>query len=140
MTPTELAELRRTPYAAARPVTKAEDAQRALRSYYERDADVRTYVLARAEGVCEACGASAPFERSSGEPYLEPHHIRRLADDGPDQPAWMAAIFPNCHRRIHHGKDGKAWNERLLEKIKEMEGRLETAEATVRRPKRAEAA
>jgi hypothetical protein len=40
-------------------------------------------------------------------PNLEPHHIRRLADGGPDHPRWVAALCPTCHRRVHHGVDGK---------------------------------
>ena len=39
---------------------------------------IRVYVLARANGKCEGCSAPAPFLRSDGTPYLEPHHLRRL--------------------------------------------------------------
>ena len=48
----------------------------ARRMVYQRSADVRDYVLARANGTCEARGRSAPFITKSGRPYLEPHHIR----------------------------------------------------------------
>jgi hypothetical protein len=61
---------------------------------------VKAYVLRRANGCCEACGEEAPFVRKDGTPYLEPHHTRRVADGGPDHPAWVAAICPTCHRQI----------------------------------------
>lgn len=87
--------------------------QKAKDLYYKRSATVREYVLARAGGVCESCGKLAPFVRIDGTPYLEPHHTRRISDGGPDHPRWVAAICPNCHREIHHGKDGKAKNQHL---------------------------
>ena len=86
-------------------------------SYYERSKAVRDYVLARAKGVCESCEQSAPFKRKDGSPYLEPHHIRRVSDGGPDHPSWVAAVCPNCHRAIHHGKDGAEINGALQKKI-----------------------
>jgi 5-methylcytosine-specific restriction protein A len=64
----------------------------AKRNVYERSRDIRLYVLARANGQCEACSRAAPFTASTGIPYLEPHHIRRLGDGGPDDPRFMAAI------------------------------------------------
>ena len=85
----------------------------AIRIAYERSEAVREYVLARADGRCEACGKPAPFARDSGEPYLEPHHTRRLSDGGPDHPRWVGGICPNCHREIHYGKEGKQLNEKL---------------------------
>jgi 5-methylcytosine-specific restriction protein A len=91
------------------------------RTWYERSEQVREYVLARAKGVCEACGQPAPFKRRDGTPYLEPHHTRRLADQGPDHPAWVGAICPTCHRRIHSGDDGFAVNEQLQEALRKLE-------------------
>ena len=85
----------------------------AKRIAYERSEAVRNYVLARAGGQCEACGKSAPFLRDNGEPYLEPHHTRRLSDGGPDHPRWVGGVCPNCHREIHYGREGKKVNEKL---------------------------
>jgi 5-methylcytosine-specific restriction enzyme A len=90
--------------------------QRMTRAY-KRNVQVKTYVLRRANGVCEGCGQPAPFETENGKPYLEPHHIRRLADEGPDHPMWVAALCPNCHRRVHYGVDGTAYNEHIAERI-----------------------
>ncbi len=53
-------------------------------------------------------GAVAPFKTTKDEEYLEPHHTRRIADGGPDHHRWVAAVCPNCHRRIHYGKMGRA--------------------------------
>jgi 5-methylcytosine-specific restriction protein A len=81
--------------------------------YYQRSNIIRAYVLRRAEGHCEKCGSPAPFKTKDALPYLEPHHIRRLSDGGPDDPRFMAALCPNCHRRIHYGVDGQSLNADL---------------------------
>ena len=98
--------LRKDAYEAA---SEAVDAapREAKRLYRRRSAAVRAYVLARAAGVCEACGSPAPFRRVDGNPYLEPHHTRRLSDGGPDHPRWVGAVCPNCHREIHYGAEGQ---------------------------------
>jgi mutator protein MutT len=72
-------------------------------------------------GYCEVCGRGAPFETTAGKPYLEPHHITQLADDGPDAPKDVVAACPTCHRRIHHGVDGPTINELAHERIKRVE-------------------
>ena len=84
------------------------------RNVYERSRDVRIYVLARANGECKGCNTPpAPFVRSDGTPYLEPHHLRRLSDGGPDHPAHVIALCPTCHRRVHAGADGETYNANL---------------------------
>jgi 5-methylcytosine-specific restriction protein A len=93
------------------------------RIYYERSAVVREYVLARANGVCESCKQPAPFTRIDGRPYLEPHHTHRLSDGGLDDPRLVAGVCPNCHRRIHHGKDGNDINKALLDHLSRLEKR-----------------
>jgi 5-methylcytosine-specific restriction protein A len=107
-----LADLRRRAYAAAGPARETSPSQ-AKRSHFLRATDVRDYVLARAAGLCEACDKPAPFITIAGRPYLEPHHIRRLTDGGPDDPRFMGAVCPNCHREVHHGKEGEQLNGRL---------------------------
>lgn len=82
-------------------------------SYYERSAAVAKYVFARAAGICELCGKEAPFLRKDMSSYLEPHHILRLADEGPDHPDSIAALCPNCHREVHYGMNGEMLNRRL---------------------------
>jgi 5-methylcytosine-specific restriction protein A len=100
---------------ALKAASQAEESrpQQAKTLYHKRSAAVRDYVLARAGGVCECCGKPAPFLRINGTPYLEPHHTRRISDGGPDHPRWVAAICPNCHREVHHGKDQVEKNQHL---------------------------
>ena len=94
----------------------------ARRIAYDRSRSVREYVLARANGHCEACRKPAPFARENGQPYLEPHHTRRLSDGGADHPRWVGGICPNCHREIHYGKDGETLNDALQRYLDTKEG------------------
>lgn len=71
---------------------------------FDRNPDVVAEVLFRANGVCEGCCAPAPFKRkSNGSPYLEVHHVMRLADGGKDTVENAIALCPNCHRKSHFG-------------------------------------
>lgn len=97
-------------------VTRTEKTQQ-----YTRSQEVREYVLARADGVCEGCGESAPFTSKTGEPYLHAHHVHELSDGGSDTPDTVIALCPNCHYRVHHGEDGDKYNQNLLEKVKSLE-------------------
>jgi 5-methylcytosine-specific restriction protein A len=104
-------DLRKLAYTAATQTSVGPSESK--RNIYQRSRDVRSYVLARANGKCEGCGGPAPFLRSDGTPYLEPHHLRRLSDGGPDHPAHVIVLCPNCHRRVHAGADGAAYNAKL---------------------------
>ncbi len=119
--PLSLNELRQAAYLAANTEKVSSNASNIKRSWHERSAKVRDYVLARAHGICEACDQPAPFQKKDGSPYLEPHHTTRLADEGPDHPAWVGAICPTCHRRIHSGEDGTEWNKQLKARLKAKE-------------------
>lgn len=109
---TDLAGLRERAYAAAEMVAKP--GRKVTSNTYARARDVKLYVLARADGNCEGCKSPAPFMRRDGSPYLEPHHLHRVSDGGPDHPAHVIALCPTCHRRVHHGADGHAYNSRLI--------------------------
>ena len=87
---------------------------------------VSKYAQERAMGYCEVCGRGAPFETSAGKPFLECHHLTRLADDGPDAPWDVVAACPTCHRRIHHGADGEAINRAAHERIQRVEDAIDT--------------
>jgi 5-methylcytosine-specific restriction enzyme A len=106
-----LQDLRQLAFSAATDSSHAPS--QGKRNVYQRSRDVRIYVMARANGKCEGCNAPAPFMRSDGTPYLEPHHLRRLSDGGPDHPAHVIALCPNCHRRVHAGADGVMYNATL---------------------------
>jgi 5-methylcytosine-specific restriction protein A len=117
--------LRAAAYEAAVSQQERKTPFQARQSWFRRSEAVKRYVLARANGRCEACELPAPFMKKEGGPYLEPHHTQRLADDGPDHPKWVGAICPNCHRRIHSGEDGKDWNTQLQERLKILEPEIE---------------
>jgi 5-methylcytosine-specific restriction protein A len=105
-------ELRKQAMAAAGPA-QVGTFEKTTQTYRKRGQIIRQYVLARAAGVCESCQQAAPFATKAGALYLEPHHIRRLSDDGPDDPHFMAGICPNCHREIHYGVNGQTRNAAL---------------------------
>jgi len=87
----------------------------------QRSEAVRVYVLRRANGICESCCENAPFRTTTGRPYLEPHHLYRLSDGGPDAPDCVSAVCPNCHKEIHYGIKGDALNDKLIHRIKDIE-------------------
>jgi 5-methylcytosine-specific restriction protein A len=87
---------------------------------YERDAAVKAWVLENANGVCECCEVPAPFVDNDGFPYLEVHHIRRLADGGADTVNNAVAVCPNCHRHLHHGREAVGLVERLRRRLKRL--------------------
>lgn len=71
---------------------------------FVRNYDVVAEVLDRANGKCERCKKSAPFNRAKdGTPYLEVHHKIQLAKGGLDSVENAIALCPNCHRQEHHG-------------------------------------
>lgn len=71
---------------------------------FERDPNVKAWVLQEANGVCELCLQPAPFMKPGGEPFLEVHHLKILADGGPDIVENAAGLCPNCHRELHLGE------------------------------------
>lgn len=115
----DLLTLRKRAMAAAQSNPSASTGK--ARTLFERSQTVRDYILARANGVCEHCASPAPFTTSSGAPFLEVHHIRRLTDGGPDDPHFMIGLCPNCHRRAHYGADAKTTNEAMLTSVRALE-------------------
>ena len=84
---------------------------------------IKIYALKRSAGTCESCNQPTPF-RSSRGPYLEVHHMQRLADGGPDEPNNVIAVCPNCHRRTHSSVDKKIFNNDPISKIEQKEDDL----------------
>lgn len=82
---------------------------------FHRNPYLKEAVKRVAEGKCQFCGKDAPFVDNYGQPYLEEHHVKKLADGGTDTSDNVVAICPNCHRRIHvlNSKE----DELILEKI-----------------------
>ncbi|MDY7576882.1 HNH endonuclease [Herbaspirillum sp. RTI4] len=121
--PKDLTEARNLAIDAAS-ASEGATPQSALRTLYKRSKAVKDYVLMRAAGICEACMKPAPFIRSNGTPYLEPHHTTRISDGGPDHPRYVGAICPACHREIHYGMDGAAKNLVLQKHVLKLEAML----------------
>lgn len=86
-------------------------------SRFIRDPEVIAWVVLRAAGQCEACGKAAPFARIDGTPFLEVHHLRPLAEGGPDVVTNALATCPNCHRRFHHGADRQKFRRSVLKRV-----------------------
>ncbi|MBS1084447.1 HNH endonuclease [Gluconobacter kondonii] len=115
-----LAELRERALQAAFASNEASP-RVALMNVRARSKAVRDYVLARARGSCENCRSAAPFLTATRQPYLETHHIHKLSDGGPDHPASVAALCPNCHREAHFGVGQVLLNDQLLEHVQILE-------------------
>ncbi len=83
---------------------------------YQRDPRVKAWVLKEAEGRCENCDNIAPFLTAEGEPFLEVHHLKHLADGGSDTVTNAIALCPNCHREFHYGQS-------MASKLEELYGK-----------------
>ena len=107
-------ELRRI---AETPLTAESTPHERQEATQKRSRALREYVLRRACGTCEGCGTKAPFVTDRGIPYLEMHYLRRRSDVGPESPSWVAALCPNCHRRVHWGVDAAAYNQQIADDV-----------------------
>lgn len=83
---------------------------------FARRPDVRRFVLLRANGKCEYCGAPG-FTMTNGQVYLETHHVVPLHEKGPDSVGNVVALCPNHHREAHHGKGRAEIRNAVLEKL-----------------------
>jgi 5-methylcytosine-specific restriction endonuclease McrA len=111
-------ELRDVAIRAARRYVKGREGKAIYRA---GSTAIRLYVIRRSRGVCEGCKKKAPFRTSKHEPYLEPHHTTRLADNGPDHPESVIALCPNCHRRAHYSEDALQFNATLMRRVRSLE-------------------
>jgi 5-methylcytosine-specific restriction protein A len=68
---------------------------------FDGDRIVSEYAQRKADGICQLCTMPAPFRGRNGEPFLEIHHIIPLAEGGQDIIENVAALCPNCHRKMH---------------------------------------
>ena len=118
---TPLDELREQAKTAATTKVQIQESKSETTSEYARSPEVKRYVKARADGVCEGCGEPAPFTSTTGMPYLHAHHVHELSDGGPDTPDTVIALCPNCHYRVHHGEDGETYNQELISVLEEVE-------------------
>jgi 5-methylcytosine-specific restriction protein A len=86
----------------------------------QRSHAIVAWVLHQAAGICECCEESAPFSKRNGTPFLEVHHLRRLADDGKDWITNAIAVCPNCHRELHHGANRASLVESVYSRIERL--------------------
>ena len=86
-------------------------------SQYQRDQEVKAWVIWKANGKCECCCENSPFIASDGFPYLETHHVIWLNEDGPDTISNTVAVCPNCHRELHYGEKRNVLKKYLYKKI-----------------------
>ncbi|WP_020207765.1 HNH endonuclease [Gilvimarinus chinensis] len=84
---------------------------------FSRDPKVKAWVLKKASGKCESCNFVAPFTTAEGEPFLEVHHLPRLADGGSDTITNAVALCPNCHRKMHYGINKASLVDSMYKKI-----------------------
>jgi 5-methylcytosine-specific restriction endonuclease McrA len=74
------------------------------RQTYIRNPYLSELTKREANGICQDCHQPAPFiSKSTGEPYLETHHIIPLSKGGSDSIDNLIALCPNCHRQRHYG-------------------------------------
>lgn len=91
-----------------------------LAETFSRDARVVAFVLGEATGICEACSNPSPFRKDNGDPFLEVHHLKRLADGGRDKVENTIAVCPNCHRELHYGKNREALKALVYSRIERL--------------------
>lgn len=84
---------------------------------YIRCPHVVAWILDNSNGICECCNAKAPFLKENNAPFLEVHHLRRLADGGSDTITNAIAVCPNCHRELHYGQNKQTLINTLYTKI-----------------------
>ncbi|EGX6952625.1 HNH endonuclease [Aeromonas hydrophila] len=84
---------------------------------YGRDPKVKAWVLMTAAGHCESCAQPAPFHATTGDAFLEVHHLRTLAEGGSDTISNTVALCPNCHRELHYGVNQAQKREALYQAL-----------------------
>ena len=95
------------------------DAARAERTTSDliRSRDARRAVLLRSGGRCEnpRCAGDVQDLTVRGEAILEIDHVHDLALGGPDHPAQMIALCPNCHATKTRGRTREKLRPVLLQ-------------------------
>ncbi|MBF5055739.1 putative restriction endonuclease [Alcanivorax sp. 521-1] len=94
-----------------------------LVTQFVRNPEVVSWVLSEAAGRCERCEIPAPFVRDDGSPFLEVHHVQRLADGGEDTINNVVALCPNCHRELHYRSNKQALAKKLRAKISRLKAK-----------------
>ena len=85
----------------------------------KRDNRVRAHAIKRANGKCEYCNVRG-FLTTSGDFYLEAHHIIALCDAGRDTVDNVIALCPQHHRQAHYGKDAESLETEFIKILKRL--------------------
>lgn len=80
---------------------EAVSVRQVLTKSFIRDGYISEFAKARANGICQLCEETAPFQDINGKPFLECHHIVWLSRGGVDSIENTVALCPNCHRKMH---------------------------------------
>jgi hypothetical protein len=88
---------------------------------YKRNPLVRDAVRMRSKGFCEYCDEGG-FVTSSGEMYIECHHVISLADQGEDRVTNVIALCPKHHREAHFGKNAEMLEREMIIKLQLING------------------
>lgn len=84
-----------------------------------RDPKVATYVIARANGVCQFCGAKVDIDDDFKPARLVCHHEPPLhKDEGRDDKFHAVALCDNCHARRHSSDISNVALERFISRVK----------------------
>lgn len=86
-------------------------------SGFLRDRTTRNFVVKRANGRCEYCGARG-FKMRNGTHYVEAHHVTSLSNNGADHFTNIIALCPAHHREAHYGVDAEKLNGDMMKKLK----------------------
>lgn len=121
--PTKGMSLKELRDIAIKSASKSTSKKQQISTIQARSKAIKLYAKKRAGATCEGCGENAPFNSKEG-PYLEVHHMFRLADGGPDKPENVIALCPTCHRRAHYALDAKEFNAELILKVKAKEDEI----------------
>ena len=102
---------------ANRPKNRNPQRRSQASAVYDRDPLVVTLRKKLASYQCEVEDCTSPkFENVAGEMFVEVHHIKPLAEGGPDILENTVALCPTHHRFLHVGKDQKILTEKLWQK------------------------
>ena len=118
----EIERLTKEGWTAAEIGNSAPSIQYRTIKQHDRIPTVSAIAKLRAGFKCEIHGCDyEPFIGIYNLPYVEVHHIKRLADDGEDTLKNVACLCPKHHREIHFGLNKERLKEILLEKRKNTE-------------------
>jgi len=67
----------------------------------KRDSAVAERAKRKQGWTCQICGTPG-FALRGGGLYAEAHHIKSLAEGGPDREDNIVVVCPTCHRKLHH--------------------------------------